>query len=112
MIYLTEPLEIKTESRASSALFNWVPYELNTKYPILNTEQWKFTGTRYVAKEISPNNLLESDPWFRPFRKWCMDDRVWTKKEGRGPHDWISDGEGNFYRFTAVEQKNIMLWCE
>ena len=115
MTHSTEPLEIKTEHGPSSKA-SWIPYELNLKYPITNTEQWTFTGTRFIAKEISPNNLLESDPWFRPFRKWCMDDKVWTKKEGRGPHDWIADSHDPdkmyFYRFTTVEGKHIMLWCE
>ena len=83
MTHSTEPLEIKTEHGPSSKA-NWTPYELNLKYPILNTEQWTFTGTRFIAKEISPSNLLISDPWFRPFRKWCMDDKVWTKDKGRG----------------------------
>ena len=115
MTHSTEPLEIKTEHGPSSKA-NWTPYELNLKYRILNTEQWTFTGTRFIAKEISPSNLLISDPWFRPFRKWCMDDKVWTKDKGRGPHDWIADSHNPdklcYYRFTTVEGKHIMLWCE
>ena len=43
-----------------------------------------FTGTRYIAKPSSPRNSLKSDPWFRPLRKWCKDDKVWTKDEGHG----------------------------
>ena len=111
MTYSTEPLEIQSNSHGPSSKANWAPYELNVKYPILNTEQWEFAGTRFVSKPTEYERL-RYDPWFRLFRKWCMDDRVWTKDVGRGPHDWISDGEGNFYRFTAVEQKHIMLWCE
>jgi hypothetical protein len=111
MTYSTEPLEIKTQHGPPPSKVSWIPYELNAKHPILNTEQWEFAGTRFVSKPTE-SERLRYDPWFRPFRKWCMDDRVWTKDVGRGPHDWISDGEGNFYRFTAVEQKHIMLWCE
>ena len=114
MTHSTEPLEIKTEHGPSSKA-NWTPYELNLKYPILNTEQWTFTGTRFVSKPTEYERL-RYDPWFRPFRKWCMDDKVWTKDKGRGPHDWIADSHNPdklcWYRFTTIEGKHIMLWCE
>ena len=113
MNYLTEPLELSPKFGTPLILASWTPHELNAKHPILNTDEWGFTGTRYLSKPVNyTGDLSGYDPWFRPFRKWCMDERVWTKDEGRGPHDWISDGEGNFYRFTTVEQKHIMLWCE
>jgi hypothetical protein len=112
MMYATEePLEIKTQHGPPPSKVSWAPYQLNAKHPIMNTEQWEFVGTRFLSK--SSNNLnLRYDPWFRRFRKWCMDDRVWTKDAGRGPHDWIPYDDRGFYRFTTVEQKHIMLWCE
>ena len=79
-----KPLQIKTEYGPPPSDVRWSPHELNAKYPILNKEQWMFTGTRYIAKPSSPRNSLKSDPWFRPLRKWCKDDKVWTKDEGYG----------------------------
>ena len=107
-----KPLQIKTEHGPPPSDVRWSPHELNAKYPILNKEQWMFTGTRYIAKPSYPRNSLKSDPWLRPLRKWCKDDKVWTKDEGHGPHDWISNFDKEFYRFTTVEGKHIMLWCE
>ena len=107
-----KPLEIKTEYGPPPSQVRWTPYELNKKYPILNTKQWTFAGTRYIAKPTSPRNLLKSDPWFRPLRKWCKDDKVWGNYEGHGPHDWISNVNKEFYRYNTVEGKHIMLWCE
>ena len=77
-----KPLQIKTEYGPPPSEVRWTPHELNAKYPILNKEQWMFTGTRYIANVISTDSL-KSDPWFRPLRKWCKDDKVWTKDEGQ-----------------------------
>ena len=113
MNYLTEPLELSPKFGTPLILASWTPHELNAKHPILNTDEWGFTGTRYLSKPVNyTGDLSGYDPWFRPFRKWCMDDRVWTKDAGRGPHDWIPYADKDFYRFTTVEQKHIMLWCE
>ena len=38
-------------------------------------------GKLITLQNRHPTDSLKSDPWFRPLRKWCKDDKVWTKDE-------------------------------